>query len=303
MEETKALLEDWIGKYINQEVNFRTGTKLSSAYLNELFNLLITQGDDAVKVLSNVRTYLLVYAEQSQEQSELLDTITVALETAQTSIAQAQDTATTALDNTAIIPQLTADILDVQNVATAALDNTASVPQLVIDVSNALDTANQAIVLADTIIAEGVGINDNTTSINFTWSSAKINTTLNDHDARLLGLALENIDQDVKLNTLTNNLTVQTEVLGAGVTILRTGNMCILNIENATSGADNIIGGALIPVDDRPSYNVHGICTYGSGLVGNAVISGGLVYLSNLAGGGAPSVTGLYGTIVWVVQN
>ena len=107
----------------------------------------------------------------------------------------------------------------------------------------------------------------------------------------------------LEIDALTNNLAVQMEVLGAGVTILRTGNMRILNIENATSDADNTISGALIPVDDRPSYNARGICTYSSGLVGNAMISGGLVYLSNLAGGGAPSVTGLFGTIVWVVQN
>ena len=68
MEETRALLDAWIGKYIKQEVAFREGAALPSAAISDLFNYYFK--DDTVKYF-NIRDYLLMYADQSP--SELLD--------------------------------------------------------------------------------------------------------------------------------------------------------------------------------------------------------------------------------------
>ena len=56
--ETKVIIDDWIERYIRQTVDFRPGQKLSSARLNELFNLLILQGDDTTSVVKYIREYL-----------------------------------------------------------------------------------------------------------------------------------------------------------------------------------------------------------------------------------------------------
>ena len=63
MEEIRALLDAWIGKYIKQEVAFREGAALPSAAINDLFNILIAQGDDTTQTLKYACEYLLNFSD------------------------------------------------------------------------------------------------------------------------------------------------------------------------------------------------------------------------------------------------
>ena len=73
-EQIKELLDSWIAKYIRQEVEFRPGKELPSSRLNELFNLIITQGDDTTQTVKDIIDYLALYDEVTKQMIQDLTT-------------------------------------------------------------------------------------------------------------------------------------------------------------------------------------------------------------------------------------
>ena len=80
-EQIKELLDSWIAKYVRQEVEFRPGKELPSSRLNELFNLIISQGDDTTQTVKNVIDYLATYDEVTKQMIQDLTTYVNDMET------------------------------------------------------------------------------------------------------------------------------------------------------------------------------------------------------------------------------
>ena len=59
--ELKALIDAWVERYIRQTVAFKPGGTLSAERLNELFNLLINQADDAAEAIAHIRDFFTAY--------------------------------------------------------------------------------------------------------------------------------------------------------------------------------------------------------------------------------------------------
>jgi hypothetical protein len=59
--ELKALIDAWLEKYIHQTVAFAAPMAPTADRLNELFNLLIVQGDNASEAIAHIRDFLTAY--------------------------------------------------------------------------------------------------------------------------------------------------------------------------------------------------------------------------------------------------
>ena len=76
-EELKAILDEWIPKYIRQVVELRSGSRLSAERYNELMNLLITQGDDTIELAETVKQYMeLLVEDMTAEFEETTEAVT-----------------------------------------------------------------------------------------------------------------------------------------------------------------------------------------------------------------------------------
>ena len=102
LEQIKAELDAWIAKYIGQTVNFRTGQTLSVERFNELFNLLITQGDDNINTMEIIIEYLNLMV---TDYTYLIDELTTNLN---------QTYAAIQADNTAIRSELASTFAQMQ---------------------------------------------------------------------------------------------------------------------------------------------------------------------------------------------
>ena len=241
----------WAPKFIRQVVAYREKQKVTHERLNELFNLLIVQGDWNTEtmqtLLANLKSFDLQYIADldgmsadyvalvstfnntinqiKQENTSNIATLDLQqrqlmaeqLITFQADLADAE----TAI-NTMLTDKLGAiQILHDEMLAQSDFFNTEMADlRLTVDTLRAtiLDD-NQAI--ANKIAADRLAIetmiaisqetvqhaSDLTQAItNLETTTAEHEHTLGEYDSRLLGLALENVDQDTALNTLNNNL-------------------------------------------------------------------------------------------------
>lgn len=79
-EELKAILDEWIPKYIRQVVELRSGSRLSAERYNELMNLLITQGDDTIELAETVKQYMEILVDElSNDFVDTTESLTQAL--------------------------------------------------------------------------------------------------------------------------------------------------------------------------------------------------------------------------------
>lgn len=86
-EELKAILDEWIPKYIRQVVELRSGSRLSAERYNELMNLLITQGDDTIELAETVKQYMeLLVADEEAAREEFTQSITQSLNETTTTV-------------------------------------------------------------------------------------------------------------------------------------------------------------------------------------------------------------------------
>lgn len=74
IEEIKADIEAWVPKLIQQIVDFRAGNEITATRLNELFNLLIQQGDDSIGLLTLIKEYIdAIIIETGELTDEIVD--------------------------------------------------------------------------------------------------------------------------------------------------------------------------------------------------------------------------------------
>lgn len=129
-EELKAILDEWIPKYIRQVVELRSGSRLSAERYNELMNLLITQGDDTIELAETVKQYMeLLVEDMSAEFEATTELANNAVSTANNAVATINQYRTT-IDN---------DIAAFKTAVTQATDTANSNADL------ALQTANQLV--------------------------------------------------------------------------------------------------------------------------------------------------------------
>lgn len=129
-EELKAILDEWIPKYIRQVVELRSGSRLSAERYNELMNLLITQGDDTIELAETVKQYMeLLVEDMSAEFEATTELANTAVSTANNAVTTINQYKTT-IDN---------DIAEFKAAVTQATDTANSNAAL------ALQTANQLV--------------------------------------------------------------------------------------------------------------------------------------------------------------
>jgi len=97
MEQLRALLDAWIEKYIKQEVTFREGAALPSAAINDLFNMLIAQGDDTAQTLKYACEYLLAFSDTHTARAQFIEQALAAINARMDAVDELANTATNAL--------------------------------------------------------------------------------------------------------------------------------------------------------------------------------------------------------------
>ena len=115
--ELKAVVDSWVEKYVKQTVDFPTGKAVTEARLEELFNLLIIQGDNSAQGVGYIRDFLTAYMQEMQ--ITVTDNVDNAVAAANTAVGNAN----TAITNTnAVIDNANQAISDTNTAAQNAQD-------------------------------------------------------------------------------------------------------------------------------------------------------------------------------------
>lgn len=212
-EELKDAIAAWIEHFIHQEASFKPGQSLTPERLNELFNLLIVQGDSANLVLTYIRDFLPQYMVDIGE--EIDNDVTTALNAWIT----AKNTEINNTVNTAVTAANTATTN--ANAAKAAADTATT------NANAATSAANTAKTAADTATANA---NAATTAANASKAAADTATTNATNATTAANTAKTNADTaTAAANTATT----------AANTAKTAANIATINANTAATTADN----------------------------------------------------------------
>jgi hypothetical protein len=150
--ELKEQIDAWVATFIHQVIQFKAPLAPTAERLNELFNLLIAQGDDTADMVKTIRDYLDSYTEgldtaiAATVQSQF-DILAAPLTTnVQAAAKAAQDAATAAQAAKASADNATTVAVQAASIATQAADTADAAAQ---SASDATATANNAAVAAN----------------------------------------------------------------------------------------------------------------------------------------------------------
>lgn len=233
-EELKAILDEWIPKYIRQVVELRSGNKLTAERYNELMNLLITQGDDTIELAQVVKQYVeLLVEEMSTEFEVTTETVTNLANTAITTANGAVDAVTeykTKIDN---------DIKAFKEAVNQATDTANT------NASTALTTANELV-----LAMEGYRV-DLSTQVEETFINMRL--MLSDQITNEVGTQMQGI-QEALTTDITNTINaLSTEVMTIANTAEQAVNSAVQDIEAYKTGMDVRLDEALQEVEDSLS--------------------------------------------------
>lgn len=233
-EELKAILDEWIPKYIRQVVELRSGSRLSAERYNELMNLLITQGDDTIELAQVVKQYVEILVDEMNTEFELTtETVT---NLANTAITTANGAVSTVEKYKVAIDRDIAAFKEAVNQATDTANNNADL---------ALQTANQLV--ADMSAYR----NELTQNINDTFEviRADLGAQVTDEVLTQMQGIQEALTADIN-NTIS---TLSEEVLTIANTAEQTVNTAIQDIEAYKTNMDVRLDEALKEVEDSLS--------------------------------------------------
>lgn len=229
-EELKAILDEWIPKYIRQVVELRSGSRLSAERYNELMNLLITQGDDTIELAETVKQYMELLVEDMSAEFE----VTTAL--ANTAVSTANNAVTTINQYKTTIDN---DIAAFKATITQATDTANSNANL------ALQTANQLV--ADMSAYQ----NELTQDINDTFDAirADLGTQVTDEVLTQMQGIQEALTADIN-NTIN---ALSEDVMTIANTAEQAVNSAVQDIEAYKADMDVRLDAALKEVEDSLS--------------------------------------------------
>lgn len=233
-EELKAILDEWIPKYIRQVVELRSGGRLSAERYNELMNLLITQGDDTIELAETVKQYVEILVEEMETEFEVTTESVTNL--ANNAISTANSAVNTVEEYKTVINQDIASFKEVVNQATNTANNNAN---------TALQIANQLV-----IDMEGYRTNLSTqVEETFTNMRNALGTQVTDEvEAQMQGIQ-EALTTDI--NATINILSE--EVLTIANTAEQITNSAVQDIEAYKANMDVRLDAALKEVEDSLS--------------------------------------------------
>lgn len=233
-EELKAILDEWIPKYIRQVVELRSGSRLSAERYNELMNLLITQGDDTIELAQVVKQYVEILVDEMNTEFEVTtETVT---NLANTAIATANGAASTVEEYKVAIDN---DIAAFKAAITQAADTANSNADL------ALQTASQLV--ADMSDYR----NELTQDINDTFEVIRADLGAQVTDEVLT--QMQGIQEALTTDINTTISALSTEVLTIANTAEQTVNAAIQDIETYKTNMDVRLDAALEEVEDSLS--------------------------------------------------
>lgn len=233
-EELKAILDEWIPKYIRQVVELRSGSRLSAERYNELMNLLITQGDDTIELAETVKQYVEILVE------ELNTTFTETTELVTTLSNNAVNTANEAVRTVeAYKTAINTDIASFKDAVNKVTSDATSNANLALQTANQLVSDMEAYRVAlDTHIDEA-----------FEGIRSTLGTQVTDEVARQTQGIQAALSKD--LNDSISALS--TEVMTIANTAEQTVNAAIQDIEAYKSGMDDRLDEALREVEESLS--------------------------------------------------
>lgn len=233
-EELKAILDEWIPKYIRQVVELRSGSRLSAERYNELMNLLITQGDDTIELAETVKQYVEILVEELN--TTFTETTELVTALSNNAVNTANEAVSTVTEYKATINADIAAFKDAVNKVTA--DATANADL-------AVQTANQVVsdmeayrVALDTYIEQTFNVIRNT-----------LGTQVTEEVARQTNGIQEALSAD--LNASIAALT--SEVMTIANTAEQAVNSAIQDIEAYKTGMDARLDEALREVEESLS--------------------------------------------------
>lgn len=233
-EELKAILDEWIPKYIRQVVELRSGSRLSAERYNELMNLLITQGDDTIELAETVKQYVEILVE------ELNTTFTETTELVTTLSNNAVNTANEAVSTvTEYKTAINADIAAFKDAVNSVTADATSNADL------ALQTANQLVSDME-LYREAL---DDYIDETFEGIRSTLGTQVSDEVTR----QTQGIQAALSADLNASISALSTEVMTIANTAEQTVNSAIQDIEAYKTGMDDRLDEALREVEESLS--------------------------------------------------
>ena len=262
-EELKAILDEWIPKYIRQVVELRSGSRLSAERYNELMNLLITQGDDTIELAETVKKYReLLVADEEAAREEFTQSITQSLNETTAKVTNIAENAVNTAESAVSSVNQYKTVMDTNmeqfkntvNSAVSQMGNDIvsfkdSVTQSIADsdarVNNAVETANQLTADMEVYRTELTQLTEKTFTDMQTALSQQVS---NDVIAGIASLKDELIGD---INTTISKL--EEQVMTIANTAEQTVNSAVQDIEAYKQNMDVRLNAALKEVEDSLS--------------------------------------------------
>lgn len=187
MEQLRALLDAWIGKYIKQEVAFREGAALPSAAINDLFNMLIAQGDDTTQTLKYACEYLLNFSDTYTARAQFIEQALNAINARMDAVDELANTAANALAELEALKITKLSIDDNSTSSMSAWSSQKVSSQLTSKVNKTdivqTDTVNDTTKIPSSAVTYALGqeidtLNDNLGNIKFTASGHSLDASI-----------------------------------------------------------------------------------------------------------------------------
>ena len=262
-EELKAILDEWIPKYIRQVVELRSGSRLSAERYNELMNLLITQGDDTIELAETVKQYMeLLVADEEAAREEFTQSITQSLnETtakvtniAENAVVTAESAVSSVNQYKAVMDTNMEQFKNTVNSTVSQMNNDivsfkASVTQSITDsdarVNSAVETANQLTADMEAYRTELTQLTEKT----FTDMQTALSQQVSDNVATGIASLKDELLGDI--NTTISEL--EEQVMTIANTAEQAVNSAVQDIEAYKANMDARLDEALKEVEDSLS--------------------------------------------------
>lgn len=233
-EELKAILDEWIPKYIRQVVELRSGSRLSAERYNELMNLLITQGDDTIELAQVVKQYVEILVDEMETEFEATTETVTTL--ANTAITTANGAVNTVEDYKVAIDRDITAFKEAVNQATDTANTNAS---------SALDLATELVQ-----VMEGYRV-DLSTQVEETFIN--MSNTLSSQVTDEVSTQMQGIQEALTADINNTISALSTEVMTIANTAEQTVNSAIQDIESYKTGMDARLDEALREVEESLS--------------------------------------------------
>lgn len=233
-EELKAILDEWIPKYIRQVVELRSGGRLSAERYNELMNLLITQGDDTIELAETVKQYVEILVEETETEFELTtETVT---NLANNAVSTANNAVNTVEEFKTVINRDITAFKEAVNQVTDTANSNASL---------ALQTANQLVIDMEDYRS--------TLSTQVEETFTNMRNVLGAQVTDEVGTQMQGIQEALTADINTTIDTLSEEVLTIANTAEQSVNSAIQDIETYKADMDTRLDDALKEVEESLS--------------------------------------------------